>query len=503
MNIPEIKFGKLIYKEHEGKNTYVYSYGDIEHSDFSGYGTELSCAGYILEKSYEIADNKFMLFEKDGGMVLTSYYPAIKQLRIVTELNSSYWTFDDEMCAEKVQPLITQINLEDHGLSYLVRLCDGRFIIFDGGWEFEVDADKLIDAMREQSPHKKPIVAAWIMTHPHIDHYRCYLAFDKKYSDEVEIQKFIYNFPDTDDKSFERMPGLKNEIECLNRFEEAVQKSKAPVYRAHTGQIFDIGAAKLEVLSSPDDTFFVPMQDLNPMSLIIRMEIEGQTILWCADGYFEPASLAERWGKYLKSDILQVPHHGFCGGDERTYDLIDPHTCIVPVEEICQAQINIYHSRNRHLIYNLNVQDFYTSTKGNLTLKLPHSPRTNGRKILLDNVEKYEKSFGAKSWFFDDMTDKDCDFTIINCLGVDASILVDLYFEDINNMVKSIKVIAPSYRVSKKNLLNPNDANPDAFPFNRASLKKLGLPNDTKFTVHFKSDVPVIIKGAKEPVYYA
>ena len=62
MNIPEIKFGKLIYKEHEGKNTYVYSYGDIEHSDFSGYGTELSCAGYILEKSYEIADNKFMLF---------------------------------------------------------------------------------------------------------------------------------------------------------------------------------------------------------------------------------------------------------------------------------------------------------------------------------------------------------------------------------------------------------------------------------------------------------
>lgn len=109
----------------------------------------------MLENNYEIADNRFMIFEKDGAMVLISYYPAIEQMRIVAETESSYWSFIDEKFPEKVRPLITQINLEDHGLSYLVRLCDGRFIIFDGEWEFEVEADKLIDALREQSPHKK------------------------------------------------------------------------------------------------------------------------------------------------------------------------------------------------------------------------------------------------------------------------------------------------------------------------------------------------------------
>ncbi len=502
MNIPVVDFGKVIYKEHEGKSTYVYSYCEVEIGDFLCYGTNLTNFGYCEKSSYEIAHNKFMLFEKAGAMVLISYYPAIKQMRIVTEPDSSYWTFADEKCTERVQPQLTQINLEDHGMSYFVRLRDGRFIIFDGGWEFELDADKLINSMREQTPHSKPIVAAWIMTHPHIDHYRCYLAFEKKYADAVVIEKFIYNFPDIDDESLAKLPELKEEKEALFRFEAVVAASKVAVYRAHTGQIFEIGDAKLEVLSSPDDTFFVPVNDLNPLSLVIRMEIEGQIILWGADSYFETAKLAERWGHYLKSDILQVPHHGFCGGDERTYDLIAPHTCVVPVEEDCHARINIYSEYNKHLIYNLDVQDFYVSTKGNLTLTLPHTPRPNGRRLLLDSVKNYENSVGAKSWFFDGMSIDACEFLFINSTAVDATILADLLFEDSKKIVKSIKVIATGYAVSKKHLMNSHDADPDAFPFNRVSLKRMDLQKWERFTVHFSSDVPVIIKSCKDPIYY-
>ncbi len=379
INIPDADFGRLVYKEHEGKGTYVYKYSEVEPGDFLSYATNLIKMGYTQKSSYEIAQNEFMVFEKSRAMVLIAHYPTIKQMNIVTEPDSQYFAFEDKAYDEKVQPKLTQINLEDHGSSYLVQISDGRFIMFDGGWEFEADADKLIAAMREQTPHSKPIVAAWIMTHPHIDHYRCYLAFERKYAGDIIIQKFIYNFPDTDKDSLLKLPELREERDGLIRFEASVRSSCVTVYRAHSGQIFEFGDTRLEVLSSPDDTFYVPVEDLNPLSLVFRMVIEGQIILWCADTYFESAKLAERWGEYLKADILQVPHHGFCGGDERTYDIINPHTCVVSVEEQTHAEINIHREHNKHLIYNLNVKDYYVSTEGNLTLTLPHLPSCDKR----------------------------------------------------------------------------------------------------------------------------
>jgi len=502
MNLPDIKFGKLIYKEHEGKNVYVHSYSEVESDDYNSYIEALTNEGYEKKENYMIACNSFTVHEKEDTFVLAVYYPTVKEMRIITSLSCSWQTYEDNPCDEKTECLLTQINIEDHGMSYLLRLSDGRFIIFDGGWEFDIDADKLFACMKEQSPHDKPIIASWIMTHPHIDHYRCYLSFNKKYAQEVRLQSFIYNFPDTTDDDIKKMPdldtGSEHEYLSMRRFYDAVCQTGAPVYRAHTGQIFNIGNAKLEILSSPDDTFFVPVTSFNPLSLVIRMTIENQTILWCADASFEEAKLAERWGTYLKSDILQVPHHGFCGGDAKTYNLIDPTTCFYPVEEICFANIDIYREHNRHLLYNLNVEDCFTSTVGNLTVKLPYYPRKNGRRMLLDTVREYEKNVGAKSWYFEGLSRNECDFTFINSVAADADIMADLIFEDPSNNVNAIKIISPAARVLKANILNPEDADHDALYNNRASLKKRGLPKDAIFTVHFRSNVPVVIKGRKE-----
>ena len=51
MNIPVVDFGKLIYKEHEGKSTYVYSYCEVEIGDFLCYGTNLTNFGYCEKSS--------------------------------------------------------------------------------------------------------------------------------------------------------------------------------------------------------------------------------------------------------------------------------------------------------------------------------------------------------------------------------------------------------------------------------------------------------------------
>jgi beta-lactamase superfamily II metal-dependent hydrolase len=37
--------------------------------------------------------------------------------------------------------------------------------------------------------------------------------------------------------------------------------------------------------------------------------------------------IAAMYGDYVKSDILQVTHHGLMGGDKTLYQFIDPQIC--------------------------------------------------------------------------------------------------------------------------------------------------------------------------------
>ena len=43
--------------------------------------------------------------------------------------------------------------------------------------------------------------------------------------------------------------------------------------------------------------------------------------------------IADRYGDYVKSDVLQVAHHGLIGGDKRLYQLINPEICFWAVPE--------------------------------------------------------------------------------------------------------------------------------------------------------------------------
>ena len=78
--------------------------------------------------------------------------------------------------------------------------------------------------------------------------------------------------------------------------EERVKKSGAKVYMPHTGQKYIIGDAVLEILSSIDDTIHLS-DDLNPTSLMIRMELGGQVIMWSADASYSDEFVCERYNR--------------------------------------------------------------------------------------------------------------------------------------------------------------------------------------------------------------
>jgi len=504
VNIPKIKFGKTIYCENEGQGVYVHSYSDVLPEDFESYLTELSGAGYEIFEEHSLSINSFVTFRKGSDAVFAAYYPGVCEMRIVTEPDSNFFDYKDIGGRRKTTMLITQIDLEDYGMSYCLRLPDGRFVIIDGGREWTPEADKLMNVMTEQNILEKPVIAAWIFTHPHCDHYRAFYPFHDKYINEVTIERFMYNFPEATKEDLEctaePFPTDK-EIRLLPKFQTLIDSLGIPVYRVHTGQVFDFADCRFEILSSPDDVFFAPIGGYNLISLVMKMTCDNQVILWNSDARLEEAKLADRWGEYLKCDIFQITHHGFQGGDIKVNHLANPKVCFLPVEEANAYQnIDYYFDTNLDLFYNLSVEEILVGSGGNITIELPYEPSPNARKLLLDRIERNRRSLGAKTWFFDGVTKDNCDFTFINTSGKPAVIYADLLFEAPHRAVKSLKIIALGGR-TVKNLLNPGDADPNALFFNRQSLMLSGLPDVKEFAVRFMSDKPVVVTGPTNAVY--
>ena len=232
----------------------------------------------------------------------------------------------------------------DYGTSYAIRLSDSRYIVIDGGHENATNAEYLYQVLRKGSPHEKPVIAVWIQSYPHIDHYRCFMLFMKLYGDQVTVQRMLFHFPDANDT--ERYPKLYNiaekepspedtETYCIGRMLRVTEEYNIPVFTPHTGQIYRIGDSVIHILGCMDDTIH-RSRNINMTSLFFRMELGKQVILWTCDGAFSEVELDKKCPDYLKADILQVPHHGFqCGtaeGEIRAYSIIRPSCCLMPVE---------------------------------------------------------------------------------------------------------------------------------------------------------------------------
>lgn len=476
----------LLHRVHEGKGTYVAYYEDVDFMEFHNEKEKVEADGYALQEEHEINQNIFCIYAKNKDAIFISYYPSLFEMHVVTEPNCTFLEYEDKVVERTLPVLLRQIDLEDFGLSYVIRMSDGRFLLFDGGMPFEADADKLMRTLQEFSVDEKPRIAAWIMSHPHVDHYQNYLIFHDKYRNDVIIEKFIYNFPDTSEEDCREIPGIvkEKEKEKLEEFHQKVEETKVPIYRAHTGQIFQMGDVRMEILSSPDNTLVPQIVNLNHISLMIKMEIAGQTIFWGTDGKFSAAKLAERFGKHLKCDIMQVPHHSFPGGSKEGYALIDPEVCLLPgFERVSYGWHAIRLEENHFLYTELHVKDCLAGGRGDITIQLPYKPRENGKELLFHRIKEEQKAMGSKSWIFMDLTKEETSFSILNMSVKEVEVQMEIYFDDAKKIIRHLKAKVGKRSVGKVDL---------------AELASLG---DEEFTVHFFCDWPVVIKGAKPADY--
>ena len=336
--------------------------------------------------------NLFATYTKDSGS-LYCYYISTKNTAYIHL--SPYQNLEarqqDNRYEAICQPLLTQVDMthetRPNGMSYVIRLSDGRFILVDGGF-LEADfleARRLYAVLQEQNVLDKITIAAWIITHPHRDHLGTASDFLRYYnSNQVDIQQFIFNFAtDAAILETEDFVLVEDDPAKLPAFLLALETlwPHVPVTVAHTGQEYYFADAKLEILHTQEDFFpqdiIMQAQDpVNGSSVVFSLELAGQKVMFLGDSAVDCSKdTVKMWGNYLKSDIMQAAHHGLNGGSKTLYSAIDPTIVMVPAAaRTIKTILGFNYSRWIWNNESGNIREVIFSDFAQRTLELPYTP---------------------------------------------------------------------------------------------------------------------------------
>lgn len=483
---------------------------------FARYCKELENRGFTKREETDRPLSSYAAFQLNDCGIFINFYENLKEININIEQGCTYFDFTDTPSEKfSLSPQITQIDLDDSGMSYAIRLTDGRFIVFDGGWDFPCDADSLLSVLKESSPHKKPIVAAWFLTHPDCDHFQCLVGILNRCPDAIEIQRILYNFPEADDPRYtvrfndvaRRPAGYLSDREYIHQLNAHIKNYHIPVTVPHAGQTYRIGDAVCEILSSIDDVVD-RAEGYNCMSLVIRMELAGQIILWTGDAEFDPAHLLARYGDYLKADILQVPHHGFSSQNDKTqidtYKVIAPKVCFLPVSDYYAfTAIDSFLPNTKFLFTRLGVDEVIPSDPQR-TITLPYTAPAYAKKELENRYLTGLDQNGSKTWIFTGLNTankEDFNFALLNTAW-STKVYIELFFENGASYIGYVKADVPGFCIKNICIIDTNDVCADYKYLNRDSLIDKGIPENKPFAVRFISDEPLVITNKNHKATY-
>ena len=133
-------------RENESSCVFFMSEASADVVDF--YKIFAKESGYE-QKEARVEDNhQFFAYFNGRDGIYINWFSAVSELYIVHETNTLYFSKELKATDKSVVPQITQVKLEDYGMSYAIRLSDGRFIVIDGGREFLPDAERLYKCLK-------------------------------------------------------------------------------------------------------------------------------------------------------------------------------------------------------------------------------------------------------------------------------------------------------------------------------------------------------------------
>ena len=339
-----------ILESFEKSNSYYILVHQGTREDYTGYTTLLKEEGFELHTSSEVNGNLFETWT-DGYTILTMSHiaytdPATIDMKTESLGDISYISIAVDCIDNSALPVVEtdteditteQITTVGTQCAYILRLSDGRFVVFDGGMPDQ--AEKIYKVLQEQNEREgAPVIAAWFLTHAHQDHIGAINTFVPMYAKEIKIETFVHNLPGRDiyyglntweasssqpDKHYVEADGV---FERSNMYYDNIRKSypDSDIIVAHAGQRFEFGNIDIDVLFTTENIYRKQMYDTNMSSVCYSITGDTGRMIILGDSVDITCPMLNAiYGSSLKCNLVQVAHHGYNGGNAEMYASMD------------------------------------------------------------------------------------------------------------------------------------------------------------------------------------
>ena len=351
-------------------------------TEYAAYRAKLEAAGYKLHQENKIADSLISAtYYNDKNMVHAYYVTCYEAVRIITEpISQCVLPQNEDPYTKITDTSFTMVDLDNEagnfGNCFVIVLEDGSFIIHDGGADAGDDMIVLYKVLKKLNVRTdgKIHIAAWMLSHAHWDHFKNFYDFVHKYRSEIVLENIVYNQAVT---SIIYNSGNPDGYINSGKIETLRSITKCNVVKVHTGQTMQIRNLKIEFIYTQEDLYPTLPYHFNNTSLISRFDVGGQRVTITGDiEDIGSIKMCEMYGKELKTDILQVAHHGW-GGTSKFYSYLQPTVLLWPTDEAsfksqtAGTSTGYYQTIDYGLYKQPNVKMVVVADKGHKTIKLP------------------------------------------------------------------------------------------------------------------------------------
>lgn len=359
-NMIEFDGGNGITTDGSSPKTYMTLVDDTTEEEFRAYCDKLSAAGFT-QVFYNTAaaqegDNLYAKFLSKGGsysvyVYFTAYYGEVRIL-IDTQKDTvngySYTSQTGESAvptfymygltmSDDAKDVVTSTDYTQSrrgcGAMHIIRMPDNSLFIIDGGDFHQMGDEQAAELMafcRKITGKEtgKVVINTWFLTHAHADHFQGFPRFMSLYHDQFELHNIMYSVES-------EYRGTTTDISRLMRMIRSYYPD-ARYYKPHTGEKLNIAGMQIDILHTPEDRYqlnaegglvlsahfttaaaaeekaVVTSDNFNDTSVGIRATYDGVEALLLADLYKNTARVINMYAaEDLKSDIFQIPHHGY------------------------------------------------------------------------------------------------------------------------------------------------------------------------------------------------
>lgn len=289
-------------------------------------------------------------------MIIVSYFASL----ILIIKNKNKWRFLPfviVVCLYLVSPYLfpnnsLKITFFDvgQGDASLVQLPDKKVMLIDGS-TYEPDIGRMVIAPYLWSKGIRR-VDFMVVSHPHPDHYGGLIYVMESFKvGEVWLNG-------------RTATGIEG-------FFQKMQKKRIPYRILKRGDLLDTGGYKIFVFH-PYEGFYAnsprgSFSNQNSDSLVLKIESNDVSTLFTGDIETEAEENLIHLGKYLKSKILKVPHHGGrTSSSERFLKAVNPQIAVVSVGK--NNTFNHPHQETVERYKNIGARLFRTDIDGAITI---------------------------------------------------------------------------------------------------------------------------------------